>query len=150
MYYNPKNVFVAGFVGSPAINFVRARSEKEHRELATVFGDVHVSLPKETIRYARDVERSTGREVILGMRPEDLEDAGMTESVRRLTTLEVEPQMIESVGSAKYVYFALDRGLTARTPSIDMDERIGWDDESSKELLVARVSSGSEARRTIR
>lgn len=76
-----KNVFVVGFVSSPAINFVRARSEKEHRELAAVFGDVHVSLPKETIRRARDVERSTGREVILGLRPEDLEDAGMTESV---------------------------------------------------------------------
>ena len=67
-----------------------------------------------------------------------------------MTTLEVEPQMIQSVGSAKYVYFALDRELTARTPSIDMDERIGWNDEFSKELLVARVSSAKEARRTIR
>jgi multiple sugar transport system ATP-binding protein len=147
MYDNPENVFVAGFVGSPAMNFVRAHLEKENGGLAAVFGDVRVSLPKETIRRARDVERFIGREVILGIRPEDLEDAGMTENVRGATTLEVEPQMIESVGSEKYVYFSLDRGLTARTPSIDMDGWIGWDDEPSKELLVARVSSGSEAQR---
>jgi len=147
MYDNPRNVFVAGFVGSPAMNFVRVRLEKENGGLAAVFGDVRVSLPKETIRRARDIERFIGREVILGIRPEDLEDARMTENVRGSTTLEVEPQMIESVGSEKYVYFALDRGLTARTPSIDMDGRIGWDDEASKELLVARVSPGSEAQR---
>jgi multiple sugar transport system ATP-binding protein len=147
MYDNPENVFVAGFVGSPAMNFVRAHLEKENGGLAAVFGDVRVSLPKETIRRARDVERFIGREVILGIRPEDLEDVGMTENVRGAATLEVKPQVIESVGSAKYVYFALDRGLTARTPSIDMVGRIGWDDEASKELLVARVSPGSEAQR---
>jgi multiple sugar transport system ATP-binding protein len=147
MYDNPKNVFVAGFVGSPAMNFVRVRLEKENGGLAAVFGDVRVSLPKETIRRARDIERFIGREVILGIRPEDLEDASMTENVQGSTTLEVEPQMIESVGSEKYVYFALDRGLTARPPSIDMDGWVGWDDEASKELLVARVSPGSEAQR---
>ena len=147
MYDNPKNVFVAGFVGSPVMNFLHIRLEKENGGLAAVFGDVRVSLPKETIRCARDVERFIRREVILGIRPEDLEDAGMTENVRESTTLEVEPQMIESVGNEKYVYFALDRGLTERTPSIDMDRRIGWDDEASKELLVARVSPGSEAQR---
>ncbi len=147
MYDNPKNVFVAGFVGSPAMNFVCVRLEKENGGLAAVFGNIRVSLLKETVRRARDVERFIGREVILGIRPEDLEDAGMTENVRGATTLEVEPEMIESVGSEKYVYFSLDRGLTACTPSIDMDGWIGWDDEASKELLVARVSSGSEAQR---
>jgi multiple sugar transport system ATP-binding protein len=147
MYDNPKNVFVAGFVGSPAMNFVRARLEKDNGGLAAVFGNVCVSLPKETVRRARDVERFIGREVILGIRPEDLEDAGLAGNVRGATTLEVEPQMIESVGSEKYVYFALDRGLAARTPSIDTDGRIGRDDESSEGLLVARVSPESEARR---
>ena len=147
MYDNPKNVFVAGFVGSPAMNFVRARLEKENDGLAAVFGNVRVSLPKETVRRARDVERFTGEEVILGIRPEDLEDAGLAENVRGSSTLEVEPQVIESMGSEKYVYFALDRGLAAGAPSMDVDERIGRDDEPSEDLLVARVSPESEARR---
>jgi multiple sugar transport system ATP-binding protein len=138
MYDNPKNVFVAGFVGSPAMNFVRARLEKENGDLAAVFGNVRLSLPKAIIRRARDVERFTGREVILGIRPEDLEDAGLAENARGASTLEVEPQVIESMGSEKYVYFSLDRGLAARPPSLDIDERIGRDDEPSEELLVAR------------
>jgi multiple sugar transport system ATP-binding protein len=71
----------------------------------------------------------------------------MTENVRGATTLDVEPQMIESMGSEKYVYFALDRELAARTRRVDIDERIARDAEPSKELLVARVSPGSEARR---
>jgi multiple sugar transport system ATP-binding protein len=148
MYDNPKNVFVAGFVGSPAMNFFRARLEKENDGLATVFGNVRVSLPKETVRRARDVERFIGEEVILGIRPEDLEDAGLAENVQGSSTLEVEPQVIESMGSEKYVYFALDRGLATRAPSMDVDERIGWDDEPSEDLLVARVSPESEARRS--
>ena len=147
MYDNPKNVFVAGFVGSPAMNFVRARLEKENGGLAAVFGDVRVSLPSETVRRARDVERFTGREVILGIRPEDLEDAGLAANARGASTLDIEPQVIESMGSEKYVYFSLDRGLAARTPSLDVDERIGGDDDPSEELLVARVSPESEARR---
>src|SRR5918995_3996771 len=44
MYDKPKNVFVAGFVGSPAMNFFRARLEKENDDLATVFGNVRLSL----------------------------------------------------------------------------------------------------------
>ena len=147
MYDNPKNVFVAGFVGSPAMNFVRARLEKENGGLAVVFGDVRVSLPKETVQRARDVERFTNGEVILGIRPEDLEDAGLAANARGSSTLEIEPQVIESMGSEKYVYFSLDRGLAARTPSLDVDERIGGDDDPSEELLVARVSPESEARR---
>jgi multiple sugar transport system ATP-binding protein len=147
MYDNPKNVFVAGFVGSPAMNFVRARLEKENGGLAAVFGDVRVSLPSEIVRRARDVERFTGREVILGIRPEDLEDAGLVENAPGSSTLEIEPQVIESMGSEKYVYFSLDRGLAARTPSLEVDERIGGDDDPSEELLVARVSPESEARR---
>ena len=147
MYDKPKNVFVAGFVGSPAMNFIRALLEKENGGLAAVFGNVRASLSKETVRRARDVERFVGREVILGIRPEDLEDAGRAENVRGSSTLEVDPQRIESTGSAKYVYFALDRGLVARTPSLDMDERVGRDDEPPEELLVARVSPESEARR---
>jgi hypothetical protein len=51
------------------------------------------------------------------------------------------------MGSEKYVYFALDRGLATRAPSMDVDERIGRDDEPSEDLLVARVSPESEARR---
>jgi multiple sugar transport system ATP-binding protein len=147
MYDNPKNVFVAGFVGSPAMNFVRARLEKENGDLAAVFENVRLSLPKAIIRRARDVERFTGREVILGIRPEDLEDAGLAENARGASTLEVEPQVIESMGSEKYVYFSLDRGLAARPPSLDIVERIGRDDEPSEELLVARVSPESKARR---
>src|SRR4028119_384656 len=61
MYDNPKNVFVAGFVGSPAMNFVRARLENENGGLAAVFGNVRVSLPKAVVPRARGAERFTGR-----------------------------------------------------------------------------------------
>ncbi len=154
MYDNPKNIFVAGFVGSPAMNFVRTRLEKENGGLAAVFGNVRISLLKEVVQRARGIERFVGKEVVLGIRPEDIEDANHIEDARlaenrqRASTLEVEPHVIESMGSEKYLYFGLDRDLVAHTPSMDeMVEQVGQDDESSEELLVARVSPESEARR---
>jgi multiple sugar transport system ATP-binding protein len=136
------------------MNFVRVRMEKENGGLAAVFGNVRISLLKEVVQRARDIERYVGKEVILGIRPEDIEDANHIEDARlaenrqRASTLEVEPQVIESMGSEKYLYFGLDRELVAHTPSMDeMVEQVGQDDESSEELLVARVSPESEARR---
>jgi multiple sugar transport system ATP-binding protein len=99
MYDNPKNVFVAGFVGSPAMNFVRARLEKENGSLAAVFGDVRVSLPNETVRRARDCralhrERGDPRHKARGSRGRRL-----AENARGSSTLEIEPQVIESMGA---------------------------------------------------
>jgi multiple sugar transport system ATP-binding protein len=156
MYDTPANIFVAGFIGSPAMNFVQARLEKDNGDLTAIFGGNRISLPKDITEKAEDIGQYVGKELILGIRPEDIEDAnhiertGLAENAQHASTLEVEPEVIESMGSEKYVYFEMPREVTAHTQTIDeMEEQIGQGGDAegdSGEMLVARVSPESEAR----
>ena len=171
MYDHPVNVFVAGFIGSPAMNFIRARLERENGGLAVAFGRTRVPLTREVMAEAEekgDLGQYADKEVVLGIRPEHIEDARLAEGDALLggdgadaqNTVEVEPQVIESMGSEKYLYFGVAREQAARLESIEEltgdAETEGEDEEGSNgsagstedfgELMVARISAESEAR----
>src|SRR3954468_15799650 len=78
LYDQPVNLFVAGFIGSPAMNLVQGRVEKDGDGLAVrLSDDVSVTIPDETRAKRPGIERFVGAEIILGIRPEDLEDAAV-------------------------------------------------------------------------
>jgi multiple sugar transport system ATP-binding protein len=142
MYDHPSNIFVAGFIGSPAMNFVQARIERDNGNLATVFGQTRIPIPRELQESAEDLERFVGGDVVLGIRPEHFEDVELAETTEGTTPLDVEPQVIESMGNEKYVYFGLPKGgEAAHTQSIDeMESEIGAGGDEAGELLVARIA----------
>jgi multiple sugar transport system ATP-binding protein len=159
MYDQPDNVFVAGFIGSPAMNFIKARLEKEGDAHVVVFGNSRISISRDAMGGARDKgydpESFTGKDVILGVRPEHIEDAG-TEAAEAIggsegkNTMEVDPQVIESMGSEKYVYFEVAGDQAAHLASLEgMTEDDGGDGgsaDSSGEMMVARVAAESTAK----
>jgi multiple sugar transport system ATP-binding protein len=149
MYERPVNVFVAGFIGSPAMNFIRARLERENGRLAATFGRTRIPL-------SHDLEFYAGKEVVLGIRPEHIEDAGLAEGIgaNASNTIEVEPQVIESMGSEKYVYFEVPEEQAAHLDSLEELAGGGGDGAEGTGsagdfggMMVARVSVGSAARR---
>ncbi len=161
MYDQPDNVFVAGFIGSPAMNFIKARLEKEGDTHVVVFGDSRVGIGREAMGGARekgyDPESFTGKDVILGVRPEHIEDAG-TEAAEAIggsggkNTMEVDPQVIESMGSEKYLYFEVAGEQAARLASLKgmtdepEDGENGVSADSAGEMMVARVAAESQAK----
>ena len=162
MYDQPDNVFVAGFIGSPAMNFIKARLEKEGDAHVVVFGNSRVSISRDAMGGARDKgydpESFTGKDVILGVRPEHIEDAG-TEAAEAIggsegkNTMEVDPQVIESMGSEKYVYFEVAGEQAARLQSLegmtgeeDGDGQNGEGNVGSSDMMVARVAAESTAK----
>jgi multiple sugar transport system ATP-binding protein len=163
MYDQPDNVFVAGFIGSPAMNFIMARLEKANGGHEVVFGDTRLALTQEEIGRAKergyDPESFTGKDVILGIRPEHLEDAE-TEAAEAIggsegaNTMDVEPQVIESMGSEKYLYFEVPREQAAHLDSLGEmtddetsgDENGGGSADESGDLMVARVAAESDAK----
>jgi len=163
MYDQPDNVFVAGFIGSPAMNFIMARLEKQNGGHEVVFGNTRLALTQEEIGRAKergyDPEAFTGKDVILGIRPEHLEDAE-TEAAEAIggsegpNTMDVEPQVIESMGSEKYLYFEVPREQAAHLESIgemtddetSEGENGGGSADESGDLMVARVAAESTAK----
>ena len=155
MYDHPKNVFVAGFIGSPAMNFIRTNLEKQDGGMIATFGNTRLPITREMIGKAeeegQEPEEYAGQEVILGIRPEHIEDAKFDENGGGGdNTVEVEPQVIESMGSEKYLYFDVGKDQAAQTESmaamIDAGDEEGGAPEGSGDLMVARVAAESEAR----
>jgi multiple sugar transport system ATP-binding protein len=139
MYEYPNNVFVAGFIGSPAMNFVKGHLEKDNGNVVAAFGEARVPLSGEKIEKA-NLDQYMNNDVIVGIRPENMEDAEVAESTEGTTPITVEPQVIESMGNEKYVYFELPQAEAARVKSLEDEEaEVGADDDTG-ELLVARVS----------
>jgi multiple sugar transport system ATP-binding protein len=104
LYDRPVNLFVAGFIGSPAMNFMAATLEDG--KLRTGVGDFPL-----TDRLRHEMESSgAGRNVIVGVRPENFEDASLVSAENRPhgITLRTNIDVVESMGSDVFVYFTKD------------------------------------------
>jgi multiple sugar transport system ATP-binding protein len=161
MYDHPKNIFVAGFIGSPAMNFIKGRLERDNGGYSVKFAGTNVPVSQEAIGQAKergsDLESFAGKDVVLGVRPEHMEDAETEEaqamaSERTTSDIEVDAQVIESMGSEKYVYFNIPKenvaklqGIAATTGENGADGG-GSTEDMSGEMMVARVSAASTAR----
>lgn len=148
MYDHPDNVFVAGFIGSPAMNFVQAHLERENGGFVAVFGRTRLPIPQALQEGTEDLGRYVDEELVLGIRPEHMEDGKTAEPEDGSAAIDIEPQVVESMGNEKYVYFELPQGGTpARTRSTEeMEAEIGAGGDQAGELLVARLSPETEAR----
>jgi len=116
LYHRPYNLFVAGFIGSPAMNFLPGRVE--NGTLRTSLGDFPL-----TDALRRELEgANSDRDVIVGIRPENFEDAALVpaENRDRGITFSTPIDVLESVGSDVYVYF--NRGRDTQVSSAELDE----------------------------
>src|SRR5205823_1119862 len=77
LYEQPVNEFVAGFIGSPSINLVEAQLERSNGGLVASFGGHRLAVDDQLARNRSGLSQYTGRTVILGIRPEDFEDASL-------------------------------------------------------------------------
>ncbi|MFI2714237.1 ABC transporter ATP-binding protein [Micromonospora sp. NPDC018662] len=143
LYDHPRNLFVAGFIGSPSMNFVHAAVEDG--KLRTALGDVPIGE-----RVRRELEAGDApRELILGIRPEHFEDAALIDDETRRRGLEFEApvDIVESMGSDKYVYFTVEgeRATAAELEELAADAGAA-DFAGAGSSLVTRLSAESAAR----
>ncbi len=135
LYNHPVNLFVAGFIGSPAMNFMSAKVE----------GD-QVRLPMTSARVPQEMREAAGRDggktLIAGLRPEDLEDAALVaEDARgRGTTFRAKIDVLESMGSELYAHFTV--GTEAGVQSEELAEL-------AQDAGAAEVPGGREEGRAV-
>ena len=141
LYDSPVNLFVAGFIGSPAMNFMGGTLEDG--KLRTSLGDFQLSD-----RLRRAVEReSAGREVIVGLRPENFEDAAIVSADARPNgiTFHTSIDVLESMGSDVFVYFtqAREQGVNAAELEELAKDSGRADTGASGDTVVARLDAAT-------
>jgi multiple sugar transport system ATP-binding protein len=145
LYNNPKNLFVAGFIGSPGMNFMPA-SVKD--------GVAH--LPMVDVKLPQDVLERIGRgadtgNLIAGIRPEDFEDASKVDNVSRArgTTFQTKLDLVEAMGAEFYAHFGIKAEALKSSDLKELRDDAGGVEatsESGEVLVVARLNPESKAR----
>src|SRR5579885_1846767 len=77
LYDRPVNLFVGGFIGSPAMNMLDAQIAQQNGGLTATIGEQTISLGAETVSQRPGLKAYAGKHVVIGIRPEDLEDAAL-------------------------------------------------------------------------
>ena len=104
IYLYPKNIFVAGFIGSPAMNFVYADIKTSTKGMTLIFGNDKV-LAKEAPEALKEYE---GKEIVLGIRPEAFEDSVYANKKEFTEEINIDVSLLEQLGSDTYIHFFKD------------------------------------------
>jgi multiple sugar transport system ATP-binding protein len=144
LYEQPVNEFVAGFIGSPSINLVESHLAQSNGHLEVTLGEHKLAVDDQLARNRSTLANYVGKKIILGIRPEDFEDASLETGLPADRRIKVRADLTEPLGSEVLVHFGTE--ATAVVPSAaaadigeDADIRLGEDADVSTQL-VARVS----------
>jgi multiple sugar transport system ATP-binding protein len=107
VYDRPVNLFVAGFMGSPPMNLARATIDSSNGDLVTNLGSTTLPIPAEIARE-RKLDAWAGRDVVVGIRPEDLEGAREYGAGSNGVKLDVEIDRVEALGANLLGFFTMD------------------------------------------
>jgi multiple sugar transport system ATP-binding protein len=139
LYDQPVNLFVGGFIGSPAMNMVEATLEQQNGGYVARLGEQPLAIPAETVSTRPALAGYAGRTVILGIRPEDLEDAALATDTPGDRRLHGTTGLTEALGSEIMVHFAI-----AAKPAVTEDVRELAEDLGD-DRAVSELAEGGEA-----
>jgi multiple sugar transport system ATP-binding protein len=153
LYDHPNNLFVGGFIGSPAMNMLEATIEQSNGGLAAKAGKLSVALGDETLSARPGLKNYEGKKVVLGIRPEDLEDANLASDTPQNQRLTGMVELLEALGSEIMAHFSVEAEAaeTEETRELASDKGdpegdIGVSAPEGKTVLVARVGARSKAK----
>ena len=141
LYDKPCNKFVAGFIGTPQMNFINGKLEKRDDDIYFVFGEISLKLPKEKSELP-ELQEYIGKEVIGGVRPEGIVDTPMQIAALEGCSFDAYVDVTELMGSEILIYLIANK--------VEVDENLASKkniviDKSVEQPLTARVSPRSKA-----
>jgi multiple sugar transport system ATP-binding protein len=154
LFSRPVNLFVAGFIGSPAMNLLNARVSRTNGHFFVEAGDVRLRVDDEAVRERPKLAGYDGRPVVLGIRPDATEDAAIAREAPEDRRLAAVAELRETVGSEAYLHFTLDvppvvtddvRELAEDT-GVEMLQKLEGEASDQTTPFVARTHARSRAR----
>jgi multiple sugar transport system ATP-binding protein len=149
LYDRPVNLFVGGFIGSPAMNMLEATVGRDNGTLHVDIGQQRIALDEETLAAHPALRDYEGRPVILGIRPEELEEASLSPDTPPERRLHGTVELREALGSELMVHFTVEGTRPALTEDVkelarDAGEATAPEAKEGHALLVGRF--GARAR----
>jgi multiple sugar transport system ATP-binding protein len=154
LYDNPANIFVAGFIGSPAMNMIGADVVRENGAVRVEFGGLRLDVLDATLRERPGLPDYVGRKVVVGIRPEDMEDPEYLAAGAPDVRIPVMVEVREAMGSEVYAHFKVDAPPVLTEDTRDLAADQGLDDlelegqaDNGSAMFVARLNPRTTAAR---
>ena len=135
LYDYPINQFVAGFIGTPQMNFFTGTLVGDKKGVYVAFGKDKVLLPKEKVNLIVNLDQylNTGKEIIFGIRPEDIHNDSAVVESGKLPTISIKVDVVEALGAETLLYCKTEYENLADVNEVSIDEDVS--------NLIARVDS---------
>jgi multiple sugar transport system ATP-binding protein len=108
LYDHPNNLFVAGFIGSPAMNIVEATLARSNGSMTVEFGGYRLAVPDDVLSGRPDLKGFEGKPVIVGIRPEDIEDAALVADAPADHRMRSGVILREALGADVLIHFMIE------------------------------------------
>ena len=154
LYTRPVNLFVGGFIGSPAMNLAEAVLSEGDGGTFVEFAGRRLPVPDDVMSQRPGLSAFRGRSVIIGMRPEDMEDATLVPAADSEARFPIVVDLVEAMGSDVYLHFTVEAPpvLTEATKELASDvDRGALEDlrdraTERRSTFIARVGPETRAR----
>jgi multiple sugar transport system ATP-binding protein len=153
LYEHPVNLFVAGFIGSPAMNLVDASLEQDGDGMVVRLAEFRLPVPAQVVSQRPRLREFVDRTVVLGIRPEDMEDAALAADAPADRRIRADVDLREALGSDVVVHFRIGAppAMTEDAKELAADvgqealERVEAQAEGGESTVVARLNPRTTA-----
>jgi multiple sugar transport system ATP-binding protein len=152
LYDRPVNLFVGGFIGSPAMNMVEATLTRSNGSYIVETGGQRLALDQEFVAERAALEAYVGKKVVLGIRPEDLEDAALVPDTPADKRIHGKVELTEALGSEIMAHFTVDAPPALTEDVKELAEDIGAEhtvkqaEEETHTTMVGRFDPRSQVK----
>jgi multiple sugar transport system ATP-binding protein len=153
LYERPVNLFVGGFIGSPAMNMVEATIERDNGSYVAKLGSQSLALGEEVVKSRPGLEKYAGQKVVLGIRPESLEDASLEPEIPEDRHIKGVVVLREPLGSEIVAHFEVDAPPALTEDVRELARDVGQEskvqaasEDESKTVMVGRFGPRSRVK----
>ena len=153
LYEQPVNLFVGGFIGSPAMNMVEATVERNNGSYVAKVGSQSLTLGEEVVKDHPALDKYVGRPIVLGIRPESLEDASLAPEIPDDRHIKGVVVLREPLGSEIVAHFEVDAPPALTEDVRELARDVGQEskvqaaaDDEAKTVMVGRFGPRSRVK----
>jgi multiple sugar transport system ATP-binding protein len=150
LYDHPNNLFVAGFIGSPAMNMVEATLARSNGSMTVEFGGYRLAVPDEVMSGRPDLKGFEGKSVIVGIRPEDIEDAALVADAPAGHRVGSSVVLREALGADVLIHFMIKAPAVVTEDTKELASDVGHEalqaaGEARESEFLARLNPRTDA-----